>query len=223
MFRCAECDVEFKSLNSFQVHKSKFKPLVDGGPMLCKIKAIEKADKKKLKHQEWLEKQKLKSVIKSANPTELYHALEQQEISNNLLQQLNDQSEEISKYESIEKKYETLVKQIKKQKVSIARPVMTQPRRLQIAACQERKCNTCTKILSSVFEIDHIIPWNESYDDSVCRMSQVENCRREHKALIRFCVRGGPYVEARSDINTVSSSRSSILLNSTFRTSSTGL
>lgn len=166
MFRCAECGVEFKSLNSFQVHKTNFKPLVEGGPMLCKIKLQAKAEKKKRKHEEW----SARSKIKSANPTELCSALEQQEITNNVLQQLHDtlrnQSEEISKYKSIEKKYETLVKQIKKQKVYIAKPVMTQPRRLQIAARQEWKCNTCTKILSSVFEIDHMIPWNESYDDS---------------------------------------------------------
>ena len=58
------------------------------------------------------------------------------------------------------------VKQVKKQDVSIERPVMTQPRRLQIAARQEWKCNTCTKILSYVFEIDHMIPWKISYDDS---------------------------------------------------------
>ena len=43
---------------------------------------------------------------------------------------------------------------------------MTQPRRLEIAASQEWKCNKCSKLLSSVFEIYHIVRWTDSYDDS---------------------------------------------------------
>lgn len=90
-YTCSECGVEFKSLNSFQVHKTNFKPPVEGGPSLCKIKAIEKADKKKRKHQEWLEKQNIRSKIKSADPMQLCNALEQQETTNDLLQKLTTQ------------------------------------------------------------------------------------------------------------------------------------
>ena len=43
---------------------------------------------------------------------------------------------------------------------------MTQPRRLEVAASQSWKCADCKMLLTSSFEIDHIEPWSESFDDS---------------------------------------------------------
>ena len=82
-----ECNVEFLNKASLQVHTSKFKPLVEGGPSLCKIKLQEKAEKKKRKHEEC----NARSKIKSADPMQLCNALEQQETTNDLLQKLTTQ------------------------------------------------------------------------------------------------------------------------------------
>jgi len=65
-----------------------------------------------------------------------------------------------------EEKYHQLVKTIKKQKIKVKKPAMTQRRRLTIAASQDWNCNKCSKKLSSCFEIDHIERWSESFDDS---------------------------------------------------------
>ena len=65
-----------------------------------------------------------------------------------------------------QKNFRNLVKAIKKQKLILKRPAMTQPRRLKIAASQHWMCNQCSEELSSCFQIDHIVPWSESFDDS---------------------------------------------------------
>ena len=66
----------------------------------------------------------------------------------------------------LREKHATLIKAIKKQKVNLKRPAMTQPRRLEVAASQSWKCANCKMLLTSSFEIDHIEPWSESFDDS---------------------------------------------------------
>ena len=66
----------------------------------------------------------------------------------------------------LREKHATLIKAIKKQKVKLKRPAMTQPRRLEVAASQSWKCANCKMLLTSSFEIDHIEPWSESFDDS---------------------------------------------------------
>lgn len=136
--KCDHCNRVFKSMNSLYNHRSNFKG---------KCKNI-------VENKNTLQQAQL--VISKLQPSDIVR----------LGQNIQIENEYRTKYEKISAKHESLLKLIKKQKVSIARPVMTQPRRLQIAARQEWKCNTCTKILSSVFEIDHMIPWNESYDDS---------------------------------------------------------
>jgi hypothetical protein len=97
MIRCTECNVEFLNKASLQAHKSKFKPVFEGGVALCKLKLIKKEEKKKRKHEEWLEKQNTRSKIKAADPAQLCSALEKQETTNNLLQQLTTQVSEQSK------------------------------------------------------------------------------------------------------------------------------
>jgi hypothetical protein len=68
------------------------------------------------------------------------------------------------KYKMLEEKHQALIKLIKKNPPT--RPAMTQPRRLKIASNQDWKCNVCTKKLSSVFHVDHIARWTDTFDDS---------------------------------------------------------
>ncbi len=77
--------------------------------------------------------------------------------------ELKDLKEQLAKSEE---KYLKLIKTLKKQKIKVKKPAMSQPRRLKIAASQNWKCNMCAKMLSSCFEIDHIKRWSESFDDS---------------------------------------------------------
>ena len=135
---CANCNGVFKNMNSLYNHRSMFKGKCK--QVLENKYAIQQAQR----------------VISSLQPSDILE----------LAEKANTKKEYVTNYKRLESKHNTLLKLIKKQKITIARPVMTQPRRLEIAASQEWKCNKCSKILSSVFEIDHIIRWVDSYDDS---------------------------------------------------------
>ena len=171
---CTECGSVFTSKRSYATHKSK-------NMRASKWRCREIQEKKQTKID-------LFELVDSYNDKRLLiNAVkqgEEQETTNALLKTLSDQvceltkkneelsetastsKEYVTKYKRLESKHDILVKQIKKQKVIIVRPGITQPRRLEIAASQEWKCNKCSKLLSSVFEIDHIVRWTDSYDDS---------------------------------------------------------
>ena len=181
-FKCESCSKVFHNPHTFRSHKNRNK---NG---LCANRIQRKAIQQ-------LPYEIIKKAVNNLNAcefianesvsnTDQIKQGEEQETTNALLKTLSDQiceltkkneelsktastnKEYVTKYKRLESKHNTLLKQIKKQKVTIVRPGMTQPRRLEIAASQEWKCNKCSKILSSVFEIDHIIRWVDSYDDS---------------------------------------------------------
>jgi SMC interacting uncharacterized protein involved in chromosome segregation len=105
---------------------------------------------------------------------QLVYTVENVEYTKTTNQQLEHENKKLKsemvllegQFNKLHEKFSSLVRLIKKQKVTISRPTMTQPRRLEIAASQEWKCKQCSRLLSSVFEIDHIIRWTDSYDDS---------------------------------------------------------
>ena len=160
---CEGCQRVCPTSNALRMHRERNHA---NGQWLCRIKKEKRNNKTKLKQA--------KSCVAELNPIAVMDTVNEASKANELLYELRKTISEMKEQNSalseehfkLITKHETLVKQIKKQDVSIAKPVMTQPRRLQIAARQEWKCNTCTKTLSSVFEIDHMIPWNVSYDDS---------------------------------------------------------
>ena len=68
------------------------------------------------------------------------------------------------KYMILEAKHQALIKLIKKHPPP--RPAMAQNRRLRIAAGQNWECAICHMKLSSVFHIDHIQRWTDTFDDT---------------------------------------------------------
>ena len=68
------------------------------------------------------------------------------------------------KYVRLEAKHQALIKLIKKHPPP--RPAMAQNRRLRIAAGQNWECAICHMKLSSVFHIDHIQRWTDTFDDT---------------------------------------------------------
>jgi hypothetical protein len=110
---------------------------------------------------------KKEQIIKKLSPGELVDAIENNTNEKQINEELSLQLKILrGEFKKISYNFNHLVKTIKKQKITLARPIMTQPRRLEIAASQQWNCNDCSKMLSSVFEIDHIIRWVDSYDDS---------------------------------------------------------
>ena len=71
-----------------------------------------------------------------------------------------------SQYDKLTRKYNDLIKLIKKEDFKPPRPAMTNPRRLKIASSQGWKCAECYNILGGSFDIDHIVRWADSFDDS---------------------------------------------------------
>jgi hypothetical protein len=89
-------------------------------------------------------------------------------VKNNELTLLTDENtklrEENKKYVRLEAKHQALIKLIKKHPPP--RPAMAQNRRLRIAAGQNWECAICHMKLSSVFHIDHIQRWTDTFDDT---------------------------------------------------------
>ena len=89
-------------------------------------------------------------------------------VKNNELTLLTDENtklkEENKKYLRLEAKHQALIKLIKKHPPP--RPAMAQNRRLRIAAGQNWECAICHMKLSSVFHIDHIQRWTDTFDDT---------------------------------------------------------
>ena len=46
------------------------------------------------------------------------------------------------------------------------RPPMLPNRRLRLAARAKWRCGICSELLSEAFDIDHVTPWCETFDDS---------------------------------------------------------
>ena len=46
------------------------------------------------------------------------------------------------------------------------RPPMLPNRRLRLAARNKWRCHACGELLSEAFDIDHVTPWCETFDDS---------------------------------------------------------
>ncbi len=161
-WKCVDCKLSFNNYMALKKHESRNKSAIESGNPSCIQKLQRKRQKRELDNMS--KDEILNSIDSSKQHSELMSKI------NDLIEYNKKAREDINRLskEHLEliTKHDTLVKQIKKQDVSIAKPVMTQPRRLQIAARQEWKCNKCTKLFSSVFEVDHIIRWKDSYDDS---------------------------------------------------------
>ena len=71
------------------------------------------------------------------------------------------------------------------------RPPMLPNRRLRLAARNKWRCHACEELLSEAFDIDHAVPWCETFDDSDanCVPLHVEchraKCSAESSARVR--------------------------------------
>ena len=106
--------------------------------------------------------------FKSTSRAHIARHLKVCKVKNNELTLLKDENtklrEENKKYVRLEAKHQALIKLIKKHPPP--RPAMAQNRRLRIAAGQNWECAICHMKLSSVFHIDHIQRWTDTFDDT---------------------------------------------------------